>query len=510
MAVTNNVDLNVQNQIPFEQLFQQSQPQLTRAEIQAQNDFINQMNSAASAAPVSSPVNDNTETEQVSANADAVSQQPAIPASETAQVQQLNADANAIKSDLNQKADQQIALGGTLAPISDKPSTDKPSISFNKPVGSHTTGISDAEKQFIIAKNPSNQYLFNTDNGKQAVVWEGKIPVEVSGRDLYENRGLAVSRDVRAKLFGENPQPPNVTWGIADDTLTVSNSHPYADNNLYSGNSVYVTVKQQILEVNDSGTLVAGNAGVGAGNAYTPQFKEQYQSAYGLQFSETKGLSFASYDAKTGDIVQTANGKKFTTAAVEELSSGFRAAVFVPQDPNDNRRIVAFTGTQPTDRNGVDIATDIQGALNSRPEQYKQADELISYLKEKAKEAGTNLILTGHSLGGGLAAYTAIRNDLFATTIESAPIGVYDNVQLGKIDIPQKYLTENAFGSPAFRNDINNVTHYWNESDIVPASSIAGLGSLAGTSVMIDAEDTLNPVARHNNPGTKTPFAKKL
>jgi hypothetical protein len=499
MAVTNV------NQISFEQFFQQTQPQLSEVEIQAQNDFLNQMNNAANTQPFSLP-NDNAQ----SANAEPVTQQPTTPASDNAQVQQLNIDAIATKLDLNQKADRQIALGGNLTAPLDEPSTDKPSNSFSKPVGSHRTGITDAEKQSLVAINPSNQGLFDTNGGKQVIVWEGKVNVNHAARTTNINRGSAVGWDVYKSLFGENGAPPNISWGIAQDRLTSSNSHPYADNYLYTENNVYVTVKQQILNANDSGTLVAGNTGVGPENPYTPQFKEQYQSAYGLQFSETKGLSFASYDAKEGDVIQTANGKKFDTAVVVELPSGFRAAVFVPQNPSDNRRIVAFTGTQPTDRNGIDIATDIQGALNSRPEQYKQADELVSYLKGRAKEAGNNLILTGHSLGGGLAAYTAIRNDLFATTLESAPIGVYDNVQLGKIDIPGKYLTENAFGSPQFRNDINNVTHYWNQSDIVPASSLAGLGSLPGTSVMIDAEDTLNPVARHNNPGTKTPFAKKL
>jgi hypothetical protein len=262
MAVTNNVDSNVQNQISMEQFFQQSQPQPTQAEIQAQNDFLNQMNSAASAVPVSSPAGDNTQTDQIDANANPVT----IPASETAQVQQLNADANAAKLDLNQKADQQIALGGTLTPPLDQPAN-----SFSKPVGSYRTGITDAEKQSLVAINPSNQGLFDTDGGKQVIVWEGKVNVNHAARTANINRGSAVGWDVYKSLFGENGAPPNISWGIAQDRLTSSNSHPYADSYLYTENNVYVTVKQRLPEIpKDDGTLVAGNGGVGGGNNPSP------------------------------------------------------------------------------------------------------------------------------------------------------------------------------------------------------------------------------------------------
>lgn len=95
-----------------------------------------------------------------------------------------------------------------------------------------------------------------------------------------------------------------------------------------------------------------------------------------------------------------------------DLGSGFHSAVY--RDPNGNL-VLAFSGTDVT--SPVDWATNFEQAIGIDTKQYNAALELATKLKA---EAGSDLVITGHSLGGGLASYAALGTDTPAVTFNAA------------------------------------------------------------------------------------------
>lgn len=95
-----------------------------------------------------------------------------------------------------------------------------------------------------------------------------------------------------------------------------------------------------------------------------------------------------------------------------DLGSGFQAAVY--RDPNGNL-VLTFAGTDLT--SPVDWATNVEQAIGIETKQYNAALELATKLKA---EAGSDLVITGHSLGGGLASYAALGTDTPAVTFNAA------------------------------------------------------------------------------------------
>jgi pimeloyl-ACP methyl ester carboxylesterase len=99
-------------------------------------------------------------------------------------------------------------------------------------------------------------------------------------------------------------------------------------------------------------------------------------------------------------------------------SSGLRAGVYT----NDaGQTVVAFAGTNP--RSGKDLATDVAQEVGLATEQYRQAKELVGNVV--AKKGKGNVVVVGHSLGGGLASTAALENGARAVVFNAA--GVHDN-----------------------------------------------------------------------------------
>jgi hypothetical protein len=100
---------------------------------------------------------------------------------------------------------------------------------------------------------------------------------------------------------------------------------------------------------------VAQAGGVGAVQAAaTPE----PPAARGLLFSETKGASSLAYTARQGEVYRFPDGKEWQVAAVHQNGlTGFRAIELQSTDPADQRRILAFAGTDPT--SPADLITDV-------------------------------------------------------------------------------------------------------------------------------------------------------
>lgn len=151
-------------------------------------------------------------------------------------------------------------------------------------------------------------------------------------------------------------------------------------------------------------------------------FTEKYPSAYELKFSETKGACDLAYKAFQDDIYKFPDGRNWKVIARKTDMSGFQAIVLKPE--NDRRVVLAFAGTQMgyefrPDKTGGDLQTDLDQELGLIPRQYVLAANMAGEWRSKY---GNNLVLTGHSLGGGLASYAGLYNKIPATTINPAPL----------------------------------------------------------------------------------------
>lgn len=104
------------------------------------------------------------------------------------------------------------------------------------------------------------------------------------------------------------------------------------------------------------------------------------------------------------------------------LQGGFKAGVYRDDDGN---LVLAFAGTDMT--SATDWATNAEQALGIDTKQYNQALEVATKLKAAV---GDDLVITGHSLGGGLASYAALGTDTPAVTFNAAGLsdGSFENL----------------------------------------------------------------------------------
>lgn len=179
------------------------------------------------------------------------------------------------------------------------------------------------------------------------------------------------------------------------------------------------------------------------------------QPAATLNLEETKSISDIAYDGEVGEVYQLPDGSYWQIDQVETDDSGFRAVVtrqVIPNpdgsgtyvdDPADSRVVVGFAGTNA----GDDINDDILQGVGLTPAQYDQALAFTEKVQQEAAESGESVVLTGHSLGGGLATYSSIQTGLPATAINSAPL---DN---GKVPNDTSYDDQ--------------ITQYYSEGEIL-------------------------------------------
>lgn len=130
-----------------------------------------------------------------------------------------------------------------------------------------------------------------------------------------------------------------------------------------------------------------------------------------LSFAETKGVCEVAYDGERDESYRFPDGNVWRISRTESnWMSGFKAAVI----HGNGKTVLAFAGTDSL----VDVAADIAQVVGDIPSQYREALLLTAVVSRTT----SGLILAGHSLGGGLAAYCSVHTRLRAYTVNPAPL----------------------------------------------------------------------------------------
>ncbi|MFB8281112.1 hypothetical protein [Nocardia colli] len=125
-----------------------------------------------------------------------------------------------------------------------------------------------------------------------------------------------------------------------------------------------------------------------------------------------------------------------SSALLTDPKSGFRSGVY---QNAEGKTVVSFAGTA-----GRDIkswkANIFQGTGLSE-QQYRQAGRLGKVVK---RHFGADVVLTGHSLGGGLAATAALKSGAHAVTFNAASVSDQTIARLGVNPAPAHAFAENG------------------------------------------------------------------
>ena len=101
-------------------------------------------------------------------------------------------------------------------------------------------------------------------------------------------------------------------------------------------------------------------------------------------------------------------------ASLENADTGFRAGVYTD---GNGQYVLAYAGSNDVQ----DWITNARQGLGWDDKQYDQAVQLA---RDAQQAFGENVVITGHSLGGGLAATAALATDTTAVTFNAS--GVHD------------------------------------------------------------------------------------
>lgn len=143
--------------------------------------------------------------------------------------------------------------------------------------------------------------------------------------------------------------------------------------------------------------------------------------------------------AQLADMIYTADSNsqwELLQYQEKDKTDGFNAGVY--RNRNTGEIAVAFGGTtavapmsmtddEASARKAADFITDALLSLSrGKPEQLKSAD---SFIKDAIAKYGPITTVTGHSLGGGIAQYVALKNGIPAVTFNTAPLSLSTEVR---------------------------------------------------------------------------------
>jgi hypothetical protein len=133
-----------------------------------------------------------------------------------------------------------------------------------------------------------------------------------------------------------------------------------------------------------------------------------------LPFEDTKSCCYLAYDARKGQKYRFWDGSVWDVVDTWITHiNGFKA-ILLRRRGSLSRLVLAFAGTDSP----IDAVADLEQVLGLMPMQYPQALAVTMLCRRKYPK----FYLCGHSLGGGLAAFSSVKTRLPASTINPAPL----------------------------------------------------------------------------------------
>ncbi|MFV0389275.1 MAG: hypothetical protein ACK5NT_11040 [Pyrinomonadaceae bacterium] len=129
----------------------------------------------------------------------------------------------------------------------------------------------------------------------------------------------------------------------------------------------------------------------------------------------TKGCCFVAYDGRAGERYRFSDGTVWRVLYHKANKlSGFKA-VFLQPESGNNPGVLSFAGTDSL----TDVVVDLRQVGGGLPMQYIQA---LTLARQMRLQYGTAIYFAGHSLGGGLAAYSSVTLKNYTFTVNPAPL----------------------------------------------------------------------------------------
>jgi hypothetical protein len=184
-------------------------------------------------------------------------------------------------------------------------------------------------------------------------------------------------------------------------------------------------------------------------------------------------LSDDVYDVEGWSDPSKVIGNGWTRVPASELPDGLTMADFEDPDDSDMRAalytdgnghyVLAFAGTDSFD----DLRADVGQGLGNGTDQYHQG----RVLGEKLSDAyGDNLVMTGHSLGGGLASYAALATDSTAVTFNAAGLSDQNMENVGLDWQRGREQVARSGQVRAYHVDSDALTNFQEDDDDIPAA----------------------------------------
>jgi RHS repeat-associated protein len=326
-------------------------------------------------------------------------------------------------------------------------------------------------------------------------------------REDYRFTGKEEDAEVGLTYFGKRYLNAYLGRWISADPLAI---HAPGEADL----NVYAYVSGSILKNVDPLGLCTNedNCGGTDSQSSTDSTSESPDLSYSLatikRDYEFLALGNASYEGRKApsgwrEVTDEELGAKGLSRDMFSTEAGFSASLYV----NDRRQEFALSFRGSDTREDFEKANFPQ-AVGVETDQYHRAAELAGRVRDSFGN-GSNLTMTGHSLGGGLAAVAAIATGSKAVTMNAA--GVHASTLLmasGGGGLPSNGQTANgrriaeALVESSFRAAYSNqITNYHIQGEIVTSlQTLPFVPSAQGRQVAIPARTSANPLAQHEAP----------
>lgn len=166
------------------------------------------------------------------------------------------------------------------------------------------------------------------------------------------------------------------------------------------------------------------------------------------------------------------------TAYRDPVSEGYAEVV-----EDGDTVIVVFLGTRLVSLK--DIMADVAQLAGTLPTKYRWADALVEQTRQRYPDR--HLMVTGHSLGGGLSMYAALHHPVEAVAFN--PAGLSTQV-LDEVPASQRSAARERVASFIARSGA--------AIEPVSAVSLAGDTSIIGHRYLVDIGSVLTPLKRHD------------